>query len=93
MSYIVRIEEYLRGYQTTLCVLLNLWCVCVCVCVCVRVCMCVCDLNYVFEYLQPFEDRKKWFYENLYSGNPPSNQLILTSNDSEIIVDRGIYLK
>ena len=66
---------------------------CVCVCVCVRVCMCVCDLNYVFEYLQPFEDRKKWFYENLYSGNPPSNQLILTSNDSEIIVDRGIYLK
>ena len=38
---------------------------------------------------QPFESRKKWFYENLYGNKPPSNDLILTDDASVIEVDRG----
>eukprot|EP00731_Ephydatia_muelleri_P024593 Em0016g864a len=28
---------------------------------------------------EPFEDRKKWFYENLYNGNEPSTELTLAA--------------
>ena len=38
---------------------------------------------------QPFESRKKWFYENLYGSNPPANDLLLTDDSSVIEVDRG----
>eukprot|EP00731_Ephydatia_muelleri_P037028 Em0381g2a len=29
--------------------------------------------------VHPFEDRKKWFYENLYNGNEPSTELTLAA--------------
>ena len=38
---------------------------------------------------QPFESRKKWFYENLYGNKPPSSDLILTDDATVIEVDRG----
>ncbi|XP_019853444.1 PREDICTED: E3 ubiquitin-protein ligase HACE1-like [Amphimedon queenslandica] len=39
-------------------------------------------------HAQPFEDRKKWFYENLYDGAEPNQQLTLVPQENEIIVDR-----
>ena len=40
-------------------------------------------------HAQPFADRKKWFYENLYGGKPPSNELTLAAETNSILVDRG----
>lgn len=42
-------------------------------------------------HAQPFQDRKKWFYENLYDGKPPSTELTLSSQQTAIEVDRGMY--
>lgn len=48
------------------------------------------SLSFSFSLLsQPFEERKKWFYENLYHGSSPSQTLSLAANNNEIIVDRG----
>ena len=38
---------------------------------------------------QPFEDCRKWFYENLYGGKPPTNELNLAAESNTILVDRG----
>ena len=38
---------------------------------------------------QPFDDRKDWFYQNLYKGKPPSNELTLATQENVIEVDRG----
>ena len=40
-------------------------------------------------HAQPFDDRKKWFYENLYQGKPPNNELTLVAETNAIMVDRG----
>ena len=40
-------------------------------------------------HAQPFDDRKKWFYENLYQGKPPNNELTLAAETNAIMVDRG----
>ena len=42
-------------------------------------------------HAQPFQDRKKWFYENLYDGKPPSMELTFASQQTAIEVDRGMY--
>ena len=41
-------------------------------------------------HAQPFDNRKNWFYENLYKGKPPSNELTLATQANVIEVDRGI---
>eukprot|EP00731_Ephydatia_muelleri_P036853 Em0338g4a len=35
-------------------------------------------------HTQPFEDRKKWFYENLYNGNEPSTELTLAAENAAL---------
>ena len=40
-------------------------------------------------HAQPFDDRKTWFYENLYQGKPPNNELTLAAETNAIMVDRG----
>ena len=40
-------------------------------------------------HAQPFESRKKWFYENLHGSKPPSNELSLAAEENVIEVDRG----
>eukprot|EP00731_Ephydatia_muelleri_P024575 Em0016g846a len=39
-------------------------------------------------HTQPFEDRKKWFYENLYNGNQPSTELTLVAENAALLVER-----
>ena len=41
-------------------------------------------------HAQPFDDRKDWFYENLYKGKPPTNELTLATQANVIQVDRGM---
>ncbi len=43
-------------------------------------------------HAQPFDDRKDWFYQNLYKGKPPSNELTLATQANVIEVDRGKQL-
>ncbi len=40
-------------------------------------------------HAQPFNDRKNWFYENLYQGKPPSTELTLSSQQNALEIDRG----
>ena len=43
-------------------------------------------------HAQPFHDRKTWFYQNLYQGKAPSNELTLAAQSNAILVDRGAVL-
>ncbi len=40
-------------------------------------------------HAQPFDDRKNWFYENLYKEKPPSTEINLTPENNLIQVERG----
>ena len=44
-------------------------------------------------HAQPFDDRKNWFYENLYQGKPPNNELTLAAESNAIMVDRGKHFR
>ena len=71
-------------------------CVCVCVCVCTmyRNSKFPLTLLHTIFCTQPFELRKKWFYENLYKDKKPTNDISMLEEAQVMMVDRGVlYLK
>lgn len=43
-----------------------------------------------WNFVQPFDLRKKWFYDNLYKDKRPSNELNLLQDAQVMMVDRGM---
>ena len=41
--------------------------------------------------LQPFDQRKKWFYDNLYVLKEPENPLLGSQREEAITIERGEY--